>query len=101
MPPEDLDHRPQDRPRKSAAVAAKKREGFQQLLGSVALGEIGIILSRELSRLLRSDRDFCQLVELCQAFDTLIGDEQTVYDVSRMDDQLVLGIKATMSVAEL
>ncbi len=85
----------------SAAVAAKQREGFQRLLGSVALGEIGIILSRELSRLLRTDRDFCQLVELCQAFGTLIGDEQTVYDVSRMDDQLVLGIKATMSVAEL
>jgi DNA invertase Pin-like site-specific DNA recombinase len=85
----------------SAAMAAKRREGFQRLLGSVALGEIGIILSRELSRLLRTDRDFCQLIELCQAFGTLIGDEQEIYDVSRMDDQLVLGIKATMSVAEL
>jgi len=85
----------------SAAVGAERREGFQRLLGSVAIGEVGIVLSRELSRLLRTDRDFCQLVELCQVFDTLIGDEQTIYDVSRMDDQLVLGIKATMSVAEL
>lgn len=85
----------------SAAVAAAKREGFQRLLGLVALGEVGIVLARELSRLLRTDRDFCQLVELCQAFDTLIGDEQAIYDPSRMDDQLVLGIKATMSVAEL
>ena len=85
----------------SAAVAAEKREGFQRLLGSVALGQVGMVLSRELSRLLRTDRDFCQLVELCQAFGTLIGDEQAVYDASRMDDQLVLGIKATMSVAEL
>ncbi len=85
----------------SAAVAARQREGFQQLLGSVALGEVGIILSRELSRLLRTDRDFCQLIELCQAFGTLIGDEQEVYDMNCLNDQLVLGIKATMSVTEL
>jgi len=85
----------------SAAVAAKRRDGFERLLGAVALGEVGLILSRELSRLLRTDKDFCQLVELCQLFDTLLGDEQTIYDVSRMDDQLVLGIKATMSVVEL
>lgn len=85
----------------SAAVAAKRREGFERLLGAVALGEVGLILSRELSRLLRTDKDFCQLVELCQLFGTLIGDDQTIYDVSRMDDQLVLGIKATMSVVEL
>jgi hypothetical protein len=77
----------------SAAVAAKRRDGFERLLGAVALGEVGLILSRELSRLLRTDKDFCQLVELCQLFDTLLGDEQTIYDVSRMDDQLVLGIK--------
>ena len=85
----------------SAAVAAKRREGFERLLGAVALGEVGLILSRELSRLLRTDKDFCQLVELCQLFDTLLGDDHTIYDVSRMDDQLVLGIKATMSVVEL
>ena len=85
----------------SAAVAAKRREGFERLLAAVALREVGLILSRELSRLLRTDKDFCQLIELCQMFDTLIGDEHTIYDVSRMDDQLVLGIKATMSVVEL
>jgi DNA invertase Pin-like site-specific DNA recombinase len=85
----------------SAAVAAKRREGFERLLGAVALGEIGLILSRELSRLLRTDKDFCQLVELCQIFGTLVGDEENIYDVARMDDQLVLGIKATMSIVEL
>ena len=85
----------------SAAVGAKRRAGFERLLGAVALGEVGLILSRELSRLLRTDKDFCQLVELCQLFDTLLGDEHTIYDLSRMDDQLVLGIKATMSVVEL
>lgn len=82
-------------------VLATRREGFERLLGAVALGEIGLILSRELSWLLRTDKDFCQLVELCQLFDTLLGDEHTIYDVSRLDDQLVLGIKATMSVVEL
>lgn len=85
----------------SAAVAAKRRAGFERLLGAVARGEVGLILSRELSRLVRTDRDFCQLVELCQLFATLVGDEHTIYDVSRMDDQLVLGIKDTMSVVEL
>jgi len=85
----------------SAAVAAKRRVGFERLLGAVALGEVGLILSRELSRLLRTDKDFCQLVELCQIFGTLVGDDENIYDVARMDDQLVLGIKATMSVVEL
>lgn len=85
----------------SAAVAARRRAGFERLLGAVALGEVGLILSRELSRLHRTDKDFCQLVELCQLFGTLVGDEHTIYDVSRTDDQLVLGIKATMSVVEL
>jgi DNA invertase Pin-like site-specific DNA recombinase len=85
----------------SAAVAAKRREGFERLLGAVALGQVGLILSREVSRLLRTDKDFCQLTELCQLFGTLISDDETIYDLSRMDDQLVLGIKATMSVVEL
>jgi DNA invertase Pin-like site-specific DNA recombinase len=85
----------------SAAVAAKRREGFERLLGAVALGQVGLILSREVSRLLRTDKDFCQLLELCQVFGTLISEEETIYDLSRMDDQLVLGIKATMSVVEL
>lgn len=85
----------------SAAVAARRREDFERLLGAVALREVGLILSRELSRLLRTDKDFCQLVELCQMFGTLLGDEETLYDVTRTDDQLVLGIKATMSIVEL
>ena len=85
----------------SASVAAKRREGFERLLGSIALGEVGLLLSREVSRLLRTDKDFCQLVEVCQVFGTLVADADTIYDTSSMDDQLVLGIKATLSVAEL
>jgi len=85
----------------SAASGARLRPGFQALLARVALGDIGIILSRELSRLSRTDKDWCHLMEVCQIFNTLIGDDETVYDPNRFDDQLVLGIKGTISVAEL
>jgi len=62
---------------------------------------VGLVLSLEASRLSRTDQDWCRLLELCPLFDTLIADADSVYDVSTLDDQLVLGIKATMSVAEL
>ena len=85
----------------SAAIGAVCREGFERVLSSVALGEVGIVVSREVSRLSRTDKDWCRLVEVCQIFGTLIGDEQQVYDLSYLDDQLVLGIKGTLSVVEL
>jgi DNA invertase Pin-like site-specific DNA recombinase len=85
----------------SAAMASAAREGFERVLSSVALGEVGIVVSREVSRLSRTDKDWCRLVEVCQIFGTLIGDEQQVYDLSYLDDQLVLGIKGTLSVVEL
>ena len=85
----------------SAAIGAICREGFERVLSSVALGEVGIVVSREVSRLSRTDKDWCRLVEVCQIFGTLIGDEQQVYDLSYLDDQLVLGIKGTLSVVEL
>jgi DNA invertase Pin-like site-specific DNA recombinase len=85
----------------SAAVGATRREGFERLIAAVAVGEVGLVLSLEASRLSRTDQDWCRLLELCPLFDTLIADADYVYDVSTLDDQLVLGIKATMSVAEL
>lgn len=85
----------------SASLGAAQREGFDQLVGAVARGEVGIVLSRELSRLVRTDKDFCHLMEVCKVFDTLLGDAEQVYDLSLIDDQLVLGIKATMSIAEM
>src|SRR4030081_1521984 len=85
----------------SAGLAAAQREGFERVLSLVALGEVGIVGSREVSRLSRTDKDWCRLVEVCQIFGTLIGDEQQVYDLSYLDDQLVLGIKGTLSVVEL
>jgi DNA invertase Pin-like site-specific DNA recombinase len=85
----------------SAAMASASREGFERVLSSVALGEVGIVASREVSRLSRTDKDWCRLVEVCQIFGTLIGDEQQIYDLNHLDDQLVLGIKGTLSVVEL
>lgn len=85
----------------SAAIGAAKREGFDRLIASVAKGEVGIVLSREVSRLSRTDKDWCRLLEVCQIFGSLIGDADQIYDLSILDDQLVLGIKGTMSVVEL
>ena len=84
-----------------SAGVGSLRAGFDQVLAGVARGEIGIVLAREVSRLSRNDKDFCRLIELCQVFGTLLGDADQVYDPALMDDQLVLGIKGTLSVVEL
>ena len=85
----------------SAGMAADRREGFERVLSLIALGEVGIVGSREVSRLSRTDKDWCRLLEVCQIFGTLIADEQQIYDLNYLDDQLVLGIKGTLSVVEL
>ena len=84
-----------------SASSGQLREGFKQLLASIALGEVGLVLSREPSRLSRTDTDWCHLMELCRVFNTLIGDADSLYDLNRLDDQWVLGIKGTLSVVEL
>jgi DNA invertase Pin-like site-specific DNA recombinase len=85
----------------SAGIASARREGFERVLSSVALGEVGIVGSWEVSRLSRTDKDWCRLLEVCQIFETLIADEQHIYDLNSLHDQLVLGIKGTLSVVEL
>jgi DNA invertase Pin-like site-specific DNA recombinase len=85
----------------SASLGAAIRPGFDQLVGAVALGQVGIVMSREVSRLSRTDKDWCHLLEVCRVFDTLVSDADQVYDLCLTDDQLVLGIKGTMSVVEL
>jgi len=85
----------------SAGLGAARRAGFDRVVAEVARGEVGLILSREVSRLSRTDRDWCHLLEVSQVFDTLIADEEQIYDLSLLDDQLILGIKGTLSVIEL
>jgi DNA invertase Pin-like site-specific DNA recombinase len=70
----------------SASMASARREGFERVLSSVALGEVGIVGSWEVSRLSRTDKDWCRLLEVCQIFGTLIADEQHIYDLSSLDE---------------
>ena len=84
-----------------SASVGNKRVGFDGMTAAVALGEVGIIFSREASRLSRTDKDWARLFEVCSLFDTLISDGDQIYDSNCADDQLILGIRAAMSVAEL
>lgn len=77
------------------------RAGFQRLLAEVALDHVGLILGVEMSRLARSCRDWYQLLDLCAPFGTLIGDLDGLYDPAQYNDRLLLGLKGTMSEAEL
>jgi excisionase family DNA binding protein len=84
-----------------SATSALDRPGFQRLVAEVGLGHVGLVLGIEVSRLARSCRDWHQLLEMCALFDTLIGDTDGVYDASDFNDRLLLGLKGTMSEAEL
>lgn len=77
------------------------RPGFQRLVADVGLGHVGLVLGIEVSRLARSCRDWHQLLEMCALFDTLIGDADGIYDPGTYNDRLLLGLKGTMSEAEL
>jgi DNA invertase Pin-like site-specific DNA recombinase len=77
------------------------RLGFQRLVAEVGLGKVGLVLGVEMSRLARSCRDWHQLLEICSLFDTLIADADGVYDPANYNDRLLLGLKGTMSEAEL
>lgn len=77
------------------------REGFQRLVSEVGLGRVGIVLGLEVSRLARNSTDWHRLLELCALSDTLILDEDGLYDPAHFNDRLLLGLKGTMSEAEL
>lgn len=78
-----------------------KRPGFAQLVTSVSLGEVGAVFGLEISRLARSSADLMKLLELCSLFDTLVIDEDGIYDMSDFNDRLLIGLKGTMGEAEL
>jgi DNA invertase Pin-like site-specific DNA recombinase len=77
------------------------RTGFQRLLAEISLGHVGIVLGIEMSRLARNCRDWHQLLELCAVFDSLLGDADGIYNPREHNDRLLLGLKGTMSEAEL
>ena len=81
--------------------SASTRQGFQQVISRVCVGEVGAILGLEVSRLARSSADLQRLLEFCSLTDTLIVDADGVYDLRSFNDRLLLGLKGTMSEAEL
>jgi DNA invertase Pin-like site-specific DNA recombinase len=81
--------------------AERDRKGFQQLVAEVSLGRAGIVLGLEVSRLARNSTDWHRLLEICALADTLILDEDGIYDPAHFNDRLLLGLKGTMSEAEL
>jgi DNA invertase Pin-like site-specific DNA recombinase len=80
---------------------ASARAGFRELVGRVCVGEVGAIFGLEVSRLARSSADLQRLLELCSLSDTLIIDSDGTYDLAQFNDRLLLGLKGTMSEAEL
>jgi len=77
------------------------RQGFQRLVSEVGVGRAGIVLSLEVSRLARNNSDWHRLLEICAVTDTLILDEEGLYNPAHFNDRLLLGLKGTMSEAEL
>ena len=81
--------------------SSQDRSGFKQLVCEVSLGNAGIVLGLEVSRLARNSSDWHRLLEICALANTLILDEDGIYDPGHFNDRLLLGLKGTMSEAEL
>jgi DNA invertase Pin-like site-specific DNA recombinase len=84
-----------------SGATAEGRQGFQRLVAEVGLDHVGLVLGVDMSRLARSSKDWHQLLEMCALFSTLIADLDGIYDPSHYNDRLLLGLKGTMSEAEL
>jgi DNA invertase Pin-like site-specific DNA recombinase len=84
-----------------SGASTEGRDGFQRLVADVGMGRAGIVMGLEVSRLARNSSDWHRLLEICALSDTLILDEDGVYDPAHFNDRLLLGLKGTMSEAEL
>jgi DNA invertase Pin-like site-specific DNA recombinase len=84
-----------------SGASATDRDGFQFVIAQVGLGRVGAVLSLEASRLSRLCSDWHRLIEICALTDTLVIDEEGVYDPTQYNDSLLLGLKGTMGAAEL
>jgi DNA invertase Pin-like site-specific DNA recombinase len=84
-----------------SGTSAVHREGFKKLLAEIGAGQVGVVLALEASRLARSSADWHRLVEICVVTQTLLADESAVYDPRDPNDRLLLGVKGTISEAEL
>ena len=84
-----------------SGASSQSRAGFQRLVASIGMGEVGIVLVTEVSRLSRLNSDWHRVIELCAVFRTLIADEDGVYNAQDPNDRLLLGVKGTLFAAEL
>ncbi len=84
-----------------SGASTSEREGFKRLVSDVATGTAGLVCGIEVSRLARSSADWSRLMEICALTNTLIMDEDGIYDINDFNDRLLLGLKGTMSEAEL
>jgi DNA invertase Pin-like site-specific DNA recombinase len=84
-----------------SGASSENRLGFQRVLAEVGGDRVGLVLGLEMSRLARSCKDWYHLLEICALFGTLLADQDGLYDPSHYNDRLLLGLKGTMSEAEL
>ncbi len=84
-----------------SGTSSTQRTGFQRLVAAIGMGEVGLVLVTEVSRLSRRNSDWHRVLELCAVFETLIADEDGLYDPRDPNDRLVLGLKGTLFSAEL
>jgi len=84
-----------------SGTSSDNRQGFKKLVSEVGMGHAGLVASLEVSRLCRNSSDWARLLEICALTDTLIMDEDGIYDVNDFNDRLLLGLKGTMSEAEM
>src|SRR3954451_9937205 len=84
-----------------SGAGSQARTGFQRLVAAIGLGEVGLVLVTEVSRLSRRNSDWHRVIELCAVFRTLIADEDGVYSAQDPNDRLLLGVKGTLFAAEL
>jgi DNA invertase Pin-like site-specific DNA recombinase len=90
-----------DQDQGQSGASSVGRDGFQWLVAEVGLGHVGAVLSLEVSRLARSCSDWYRLLEICALTETLVVDDEGVYDPGAHNDRLLLGFKGSMSEAEL
>ena len=84
-----------------SGAGSVERHGFQKLIAEIGLGNAGLVVSLDASRLARNNRDWHQLLELCSVFGVLIADGERLYDPRAYHDRLLLGLSGIMSEAEL
>jgi len=84
-----------------SAAGSVERKGFERMVADVSLGKVGAVAAREVSRFARNSRDWQQLIEVCRLVDTLLLDQESVYDPRNSNDRLLLGLKGSLNEYEL